>query len=45
MNRILGTDHYEKKLPELETDEQAESFMAKADLTHYDLSGVRNAAR
>lgn len=30
-----------KKLPELKSDEQAEEFIAKADLTDYDLSGMR----
>ena len=30
-----------KKLPKLKSDEQAEEFIAKADLTHYDLSGMR----
>jgi predicted DNA binding CopG/RHH family protein len=30
-----------KKLPKLKSDEQAEEFVAKADLTDYDLSGMR----
>jgi predicted DNA binding CopG/RHH family protein len=30
-----------KPLPRLETDEQAERFVAEADLTDYDLSGLR----
>jgi predicted DNA binding CopG/RHH family protein len=30
-----------KKLPELRSDKQAEGFVAKADLTDYDLSGMR----
>ena len=30
-----------KKLPKLKTDEEAETFVAKADLTDYDLSGMR----
>ena len=29
----------EKKLPQLRTDEEAEEFVANADLTEYDLSG------
>lgn len=30
-----------KKLPKLKSDEEAEEFVAKADLTHYDLSDMR----
>lgn len=30
-----------KPLPKLETDEEAELFVAEADLTEYDLSGLR----
>lgn len=30
-----------KKLPKLRSDEDAEAFVAKADLTDYDLSGLR----
>ncbi len=30
-----------KKLPELKSDEEAEEFVARADLTDYDLSGMR----
>ena len=30
-----------KPLPALETDEEAERFVAEADLTDYDLSGMR----
>jgi predicted DNA binding CopG/RHH family protein len=30
-----------KKLPEIRSDEQAEEFVAKADLTDYDLSRMR----
>jgi predicted DNA binding CopG/RHH family protein len=30
-----------KPLPEFKTDEEAERFVAKADLTDYDLSGMR----
>ncbi len=30
-----------KPLPRLETDEEAEKFVAEADLTDYDLSGLR----
>jgi predicted DNA binding CopG/RHH family protein len=30
-----------KKLPRLKTDPGAEEFVAKADLTDYDLSGMR----
>ena len=30
-----------KKLPKLQTDEEAEEFVANADLTEYDLSEVR----
>jgi predicted DNA binding CopG/RHH family protein len=30
-----------KKLPELKSDEQAEEFVAKADLAEYDLSKMR----
>ncbi len=30
-----------KPLPSLQTDEQAEKFVAEADLTDYDLSGLR----
>lgn len=30
-----------KPLPELRTDEEAEKFVAEADLTEYDLSGLR----
>ncbi len=29
-----------KKIPTFETDAQAEAFVAKADLTRYDLSGL-----
>lgn len=29
-----------KKLPRLRSDKEAESFVAKADLTEYDLSGA-----
>ncbi|MGP9813899.1 BrnA antitoxin family protein [Rhodopseudomonas sp. NSM] len=29
-----------KKLPKLESDEEAEAFVANADLTDYDLSGL-----
>lgn len=32
-----------KSLPELRSDEEAERFVAAADLTHYDLSGMRVA--
>lgn len=32
-----------RPLPELKTDEDAEKFVAEADLTDYDLSGVRLA--
>jgi predicted DNA binding CopG/RHH family protein len=39
--RRKETDHYEKKLPKLETDEEAEEFVANADLTEYDLSKLR----
>jgi predicted DNA binding CopG/RHH family protein len=31
-----------KKLPKLQTDEEAEEFVATADLTEYDLSGFRS---
>ncbi len=31
----------EKKLPKLQTDEEAEEFVANADLTEYDLSELR----
>ena len=31
-----------KKLPKLETDEEAEEFVANADLTEYDPSGFRS---
>ena len=31
-----------KKLPRLHTDEEAEEFVATADLTEYDLSGFRS---
>jgi predicted DNA binding CopG/RHH family protein len=31
-----------KKLPELRTDDEAEEFVAHADLTDYDLSGFRS---
>lgn len=30
-----------KKLPKLRTDKQAEDFVAKSDLTQYDLSGMK----
>jgi predicted DNA binding CopG/RHH family protein len=30
-----------KKLPKLHSDEEAEEFVATADLTEYDLSGLR----
>lgn len=30
-----------RKLPEFATDEEAERFVAEADLTDYDLSGMR----
>jgi predicted DNA binding CopG/RHH family protein len=30
-----------KKLPRLKSDKQAEEFVEKADLTEYDLSGMR----
>jgi hypothetical protein len=30
-----------KKLPKLQTDEEAEEFVASADLTEYDLSEFR----
>jgi predicted DNA binding CopG/RHH family protein len=30
-----------KPLPEFKTDEEAEQFVAEADLTEYDLSGMR----
>ncbi|WP_163267519.1 CopG family antitoxin [Chelativorans alearense] len=30
-----------KKLPVLKTDEEAEEFVANADLTEYDLSGMK----
>lgn len=30
-----------KPLPELRTDDEAERFVAEADLTEYDLSGLR----
>ena len=30
-----------KKLPKLTSDEEAEDFVAKSDLTEYDLSGMR----
>jgi predicted DNA binding CopG/RHH family protein len=30
-----------KKLPVLKSDKQAEDFIARADLTEYDLSGMR----
>ena len=29
-----------KKLPELQSDDEAEAFVAEADLTDYDLSGL-----
>jgi predicted DNA binding CopG/RHH family protein len=32
-----------KKLPKLRTDREAEDFVAKSDLTQYDLSGMRAA--
>ena len=32
-----------KKIPTLKTDEDAEAFIAKADLTEYDLSGAMPA--
>lgn len=31
-----------KKLPKLRSDKAAEDFVAKADLTEYDLSGMRS---
>lgn len=31
-----------KKLPRLRSDKEAEEFVAKADLTQYDLSGMRS---
>lgn len=31
-----------KALPEFKTDEQAEEFVASADLSEYDLSGMRS---
>ena len=30
-----------KKLPKLRSDKEAEAFVAKSDLTEYDLSGMR----
>jgi predicted DNA binding CopG/RHH family protein len=30
-----------KKLPKLKTDKEAEKFIAEADLTEYDLSGMK----
>ena len=30
-----------KKLPKLKSDKEAEEFVAKSDLTEYDLSGMR----
>jgi len=30
-----------KKLPKLRSDKEAEAFVAKSDLTDYDLSGMR----
>ncbi len=30
-----------KKLPKLRSDKEAETFIAKSDLTEYDLSGMR----
>lgn len=30
-----------KKIPHFESDEQAETFVANADLTQYDLTGAR----
>jgi predicted DNA binding CopG/RHH family protein len=30
-----------KKLPKLDSDKEAEEFVASADLTEYDLSGLR----
>ena len=30
-----------KKIPRFETDEEAEAFVATADLTQYDLTGAR----
>jgi predicted DNA binding CopG/RHH family protein len=30
-----------KKLPKLSTDKEAEKFVAEADLTEYDLSGLK----
>ena len=30
-----------KKLPNLDSDEEAEAFVAESDLTDYDLSGMR----
>ena len=32
-----------RKLPELQSDEAAETFVAEADLTQFDLSGMRPA--
>lgn len=32
-----------KPLPKLTTDDAAEAFIEQADLTHYDLSGMRSA--
>ncbi|MBI3707495.1 MAG: BrnA antitoxin family protein [Proteobacteria bacterium] len=31
-----------RKLPKLRSDKEAEAFVAKADLTEYDLSGMRS---
>ncbi len=31
-----------KKLPKLRSDKEAEEFIAKADLTEYDLAGMRS---
>jgi hypothetical protein len=31
-----------KKLPKLETDEAAEAFVNEADLSQYDLSGMKH---
>jgi predicted DNA binding CopG/RHH family protein len=36
-------DRMKKKLPKLKSDEEAEQFVAAADLTDYDLSGMRIA--
>jgi predicted DNA binding CopG/RHH family protein len=42
MKKYSERGHSSKKmLPELRTDEQAEEFIETADLTDYDLSGMR----